>query len=324
MNLLSIVDKVKKPVMKVAYTTGTFVKKNAPEILLTLGVTTSVAGLVTAINGSPKAAMALDQIQMELEYAPEDATIADKFAIIRRHAKDVVSPFALPVAFEGISLTCFLSSYGIMKKRHAALTLAYQALDLAFTQYRQRVISDFGPDADYYFRTGIIEGKCTVVDENGETKEVEGKILTDKSGSSIYARYFDESCKGVWKRDPDWNIMTLKAKEKYWQATLISRGYVFLNDVYEDLGLPKTAEGQVVGWINDPEYGSCRVDFGITQGFKLARRLKAAGMYESAILLDFNVDGPIWEYLNLINAAHIEAVTPKAEDVLPEYYPTDN
>lgn len=319
----NLLTKIPKPILKTAYGVGTFFKKNAPELLLGAGVATSVAGLVTAINGSPKAAVALDEIRTEIEYAGDDATMQDKFDIVRAHIKDVVSPFALPVAFEGISLTCFLTSYGVMKRRHAALTLAYQALDLAFTQYRQRVIADLGPERDYYYRTGIVEGTCTVMDEEtGELKEETGKILTEKSGSSIYARYFDEHSK-QWKRDPQWNMLFLKGAQKEFYYRLISRGYVFLNEVYEHLGLPLTAEGQVVGWINDPEYGSCTVDFGITEGFKLAKRMKENNIYDRAILLDFNVDGPIYEFLNLKNARAIAAVTPGANDILPEYAPSE-
>lgn len=325
MNITSLL-KLPKPLAKAAMATGTFVKRNAPELLLAAGVTTSVAGFALAVNATPKAASALDDIQADLEYH-KDSPVTDKLAVISTRAKDIVLPFAIPVTLECISVTCFLTSYGVMKRRHAALALAYQALDAAFSQYRMRVINELGPEKDEYFRTGVIEGKCKVIDEEtGEVTEEEGKILTDKSGSSIYARYFTQETSTDWKKDPSYNMMFLKAKQKEFTRLLISRGYVFLNEVYGELGLPKCAEGQIVGWINDPEVGECVVDFGITEGYRMARRWQDENICEYAILLDFNVDGPVYEYLNKINARKLDLAIPKPSDQLPAHndYPRED
>ena len=75
---------------------------------------------------------------------------------------------------------------------------------------------------------------------------------------------------------------------------LRSRGHLFLNEVYDLLGFPRTKAGAVVGWIYDERHpiGDNFVDFGI---FNIQRE-KARDFvngYEAAIILDFNVVGDI-------------------------------
>jgi hypothetical protein len=84
------------------------------------------------------------------------------------------------------------------------------------------------------------------------------------------------------------------------QATdkLRAEGYLFLNDVYEMLGIPRTREGQIVGWVykKDNPVGDNYVDFGI---FRTNRENNTnfVNGYEPTIILDFNVDGPILDLI---------------------------
>ena len=89
--------------------------------------------------------------------------------------------------------------------------------------------------------------------------------------------------------------MFLNAQQNYANDLLKSKGYLFLNDVYDMLGIPKTKAGQVVGWVYDPENpnsGDNYVDFGIYDAYNEKARDFVNG-YERTILLDFNVDGYI-------------------------------
>ena len=83
--------------------------------------------------------------------------------------------------------------------------------------------------------------------------------------------------------------MYLRQQETYANDLLKSRGFIFLNDVYDMLGIPRTRAGQVVGWTYDKENprGDNYIDFGI---FK---RKEFVNGYERSVLLDFNVDGII-------------------------------
>lgn len=122
------------------------------------------------------------------------------------------------------------------------------------------------------------------------------RIETDsKSHPSEYARFFDDTCKG-WMKDSEYNLTFLKLQEQHATELLKARGYLFLNEVYDMLGIPRTKAGQVVGWVYDDKnpVGDNYVDFGIFT----ERNSKFVNGHERTILLDFNVDGCIIEQLN--------------------------
>lgn len=129
--------------------------------------------------------------------------------------------------------------------------------------------------------------------EEEEAKEQElsnsGKI--DRRSLSNYARIFDDSLPG-WSKDSEYNLMYLKNQEQYANDKLKAEGHLFLNDVYEMLGLPKSKAGQMVGWIYDEDnpVGDNFVSFGI---FEIPNNHDAINGYKCVFILDFNVDGEI-------------------------------
>ena len=111
---------------------------------------------------------------------------------------------------------------------------------------------------------------------------------------SDYAKFFNETCVG-WQKDPEYNLMFLKVQQQYANEKLRHQGYIFLNDVYDMLGMPRTKAGQIVGWIydeNNPN-GDNYVDFGIY----MEHNQNFVNGYETSLLLDFNVDGLILDKL---------------------------
>ena len=103
---------------------------------------------------------------------------------------------------------------------------------------------------------------------------------------SKYARIFDE--KNVhWCKNHEANLMFLKYQQTYATDLLKKKGTVFLNEVYEMLGIPRSQEGCVVGWHYDEKnpIGDNYIDFIISD------------KNSSNIVLDFNVDGRVDQYL---------------------------
>lgn len=111
-----------------------------------------------------------------------------------------------------------------------------------------------------------------------------------KTNASMYAKVFDESSE-YWTKDSEYNIAFLKQQEEYCTALLKSKRKLYLNDVYDRLGIPRTKTGSIVGWFYDEEHpiGDNRVDFGI---FDL-RNTNTINGYSNTFILDFNVDGDI-------------------------------
>lgn len=123
----------------------------------------------------------------------------------------------------------------------------------------------------------------------------EEKKETEKDNSlkdiSEYARFFDDECSG-WTNDPEINMIFIKQAQEYANVRLQNEGYLFLNDVYVMLGLPRTAVGQLVGWIYDEKnpIGDNYIDFGI---YTMNRNKDFINGYTPNALLDFNIDGCI-------------------------------
>lgn len=107
---------------------------------------------------------------------------------------------------------------------------------------------------------------------------------------SPYARWFNETCI-AWTKYPEQNHHFLLHQQSYANEKLKARGYLFLNEVYDMLGIPRTSAGQLVGWTYDNEnpIGDNFVDFGLFN----TRNENFVNGYEESVLLDFNVDGMI-------------------------------
>jgi hypothetical protein len=140
--------------------------------------------------------------------------------------------------------------------------------------------------------------ETVVVDENGKEKKVKETVPVAGEQHSEYARFFDETCE-AWERDSEYNLMFLKSQQDFANNKLRAKGYLFLNDVYDALGIPRSKAGQAVGWMYKPDFqsdGDNYVDFGI-YNVKRERNRDFVNGYEDAILLDFNVDGVIWDLI---------------------------
>lgn len=64
---------------------------------------------------------------------------------------------------------------------------------------------------------------------------------------------FTEDTSDSWMKDPVYNQMFIKTIQNHSNDLLRIHGYLFLNDVLQNLGLKKTQEGQVTGWIIHPQ-----------------------------------------------------------------------
>ena len=116
--------------------------------------------------------------------------------------------------------------------------------------------------------------------------------------ASEFARFFDETCTG-WTRDSERNKKFLVDQQRYANDKLKAKGYLSLNSVYEMLGMQISRAGSMVGWVYNPklETLSNYVDFGIFDIYKEENRAFVNGL-EQSILLDFNVDGNIYDLMN--------------------------
>ena len=294
---------INRAVNKVAFK----MKKHAPEILVIAGVGGTIVTTVMACKATTKIDEVLaenkEQIAKTKNYV-EETGFSDKYTE-KDYQKDLTvmytqrglklfKLYAPAIAVGTISITAILAGHNVLKKRNVALAAAYEVVNKNFKDYRGRVIDRFGNELDRELRYNIRkeEVEKTVIDEKtGKGRTVkEITEIADIDPSSEYAKFFDESCPG-WTKDPEYNLMFLRNQQQYANDLLESRGYLFLNEVYEMLGIQRTRQGQVIGWIYDKNVID-KVNFGIYNIANPANRRFVNG-YERSILLDFNVDGDI-------------------------------
>ena len=304
---------MKEKMIRMYNNTKNGVQKHSPEILAGVGVVGVVASTVMACKATMKLNDILEESKetrdkirevesnprYEEQYSHEDAK-KDLTINYTQTAMKVAKLYAPAVILGSASLGCLLASNDILRKRNAALSAAYMTVDKSFKEYRQRVVDRFGEEVEKEIRYNIKaeEVTSTVVAEDGSETTITETVKTmDPNLYSDYAKFFDEA-NPYWQKDPEYNFMFLKSQQQYANDLLKARGRLFLNEVYEMLGIDKTKAGQIVGWVYNPEnpIGDNFVDFGIFDMSKERVRAFVNG-YEPNILLDFNVDGNIWDLM---------------------------
>lgn len=302
-------------------------KKHSPEILVVAGVVGVVTSAVMACKATTKVNDILEESKSEVEkihsvladdtkrfkeveengektkvevYSEEDSK-KDLAIVYVRTAAKFAKLYGPSIVLGALSITSILASNNIMRKRNVALAAAYATVDRSFKDYRSRVVERFGKELDHELKYNLKSQEIeeTVVDEKGEEKTVKKTVNAVNTNHffSDYAKFFDDGCAG-WTKDPEMNRFFLLRQQDQANERLKARGYLFLNDVYEMLGIPKTKAGQIVGWVydkNEPN-GDNYVDFGIFNAYSEQARDFVNG-YERTILLDFNVDGNILDLI---------------------------
>lgn len=288
------------------------VEKNLPDIMTVVGAGMVVGSFVAACRQTLKAEEVLkkaDEDLKKIEYAADissdeeytdDDIHNDKIKVYTRTGIELVKIYAVPVSFCVAGLGLMIGSNKILKDRNAALQLAYSNLLATYNAYQAKVAETIGEDKEFALRSGIEKGEVSYLDENDKEKTLKNaKIVSDGMQYSMYARVFDESCAN-WSRNPTANLTFLRAQQNYANDKLRADGHLFLNDVYQMLGFKKTPEGQIVGWIWDPEDDNIDsyVDFGIYDKiFKSSAKRDFINAYEPCIWLDFNVDGVVYDLI---------------------------
>lgn len=287
-------------------------KKHSPEILVVAGIVGVVTSTVLACKATTKVGKVLDNTRNDIDTihdatekgvtkAGEEYSVDDSkkdLTIVYAHTGvNLVKLYAPSVALGTLSITGIVASHNILKKRNVAIAAAYATVDKTFKEYRSRVVDRFGAEVDKELRYNIKAKKIEEVvkdPETGKGKKVKSTVGIANPDVNDYARFFDETCLN-YEENMDYNIMFLRSQEQYANDRLKADGYLFLSDVYEALGIKRTKMSQTVGWVYRPENpdGDNFVDFGILE----TNRETEDGGYEKAILMEFNVDGPILDLI---------------------------
>lgn len=306
-------DEIMKKVTSTVNKVSLKVKKHSPELLIVAGVVGTVASAVMACHATTKVGKIVDDTKDSIDeihtaidkgvtnsgekYSSDDSKKDLALVYVQTGVK-LAKLYAPSVALGALSLTSIVASNQILRKRNVALAAAYATVDKTFKEYRNRVVERFGDEVDKELRYNIKAKKFeeTVTDpETGKEKKSKTTVNVTNPDDNPFLIFFDETTSKAYEDNEDYNRMTLRAAQQFANDKLHADGFLFLNDIYDELGIKRIPMGQVVGWVNKPdeEGRDGYVDFRVTE----VNRETEDGGYKNAFLLDFNVDGNILELI---------------------------
>lgn len=212
--------------------------KHSPGILTGVGIAGMVGTTVMAVKATPKAIQLLEEAKAERneEKLPPVEVVK------------VTWKCYIPAAITCVtSAACLLKAASINTRRNAALVTAYNLSKTALAEYKEKVIETIGETKEQAVVDKIAKDK---IDKDPvSSHEV---IMTDKGSTlcydGIFGRYFISDKDSI-----------LRAINNVNRELVTGGMYVSLNEFYDDIGLPHTKIGDMLGWT--VEDGKIDVDF---------------------------------------------------------------
>lgn len=264
-------------------------QKNSPHLLFAAGVVGIVGTVVMASKATLKLNDVLDDAEAEIADVKSDLKHRkgqyqkDLAYVYTKNTMEIVRLYAPAVALGTVSIAALTGSHIQLTRRNTAVTAAYAAVSTAYDNYRAKVREELGDEKESTLYHGVNVQKVMI---DNKSEEI---VMVDPNSRSPYARIFDEYSI-QYTKNAEINKLFVLAQQNYLNDLLHARGHVFLNEAYDCLGLERSSAGAVVGWVLDQQ-GDNYIDFGL---YKPASSRFMNGL-ERAIVLDFNVDGVIFD-----------------------------
>lgn len=206
-----------------------------------------------------------------------------------------------PAAIVGAAtITMIYFSNSISKKRLAAMGAAYATLQTAFDGYKRTMVEALGKESvDKILKpklpnVGKSAEEILSSDNKSDAANVSDAVVNSLKALSPYARIIAEESSTCWDPNEDYTSQNLAAIQLWANRRLERKGHLFLNEVFDQLGLSRTREGAVVGWLKNGE-GDGYVSFGDFDASIYRVPSDDYTRVDSNFIVDFNVDGVIWD-----------------------------
>lgn len=206
-----------------------FTSKHAPEILTGLGVVGMVSTTVLAVRATPKALRILE------EKKKEDENLT-KVEIVKSCWKCYA-----PALITGVvSTACLIGANSVSARRYVALTTAYKLSETALSDYREKVVDTIGEKKEQTVRDKV------AAEAIQKTPVSKSEVYISGNGESLCfdpmsSRYFTSSIEKIHKAVNEINRRMLQD----------ICGAASLNDFYDELDIPRTEVGDILGWNTD-------------------------------------------------------------------------
>ena len=319
-SLTSLTTKLPAPIARGIGKTALALTKSSPILFAIGGAVLTVGAVIEASRRTPAFLEELEEYNKALEQQKQFKEDVESGKIVpkkpydkKEQLQDRLSIYAKVVAagvkhygramlMIGGSFVCYGMALKILNGWFAGASAALAATKEELSHLEENVEKEYGAEVLQKLKGPnqsdmIIEGH---VDENGET--VVDNVVTTKSYDA-YSRLFDEyNCPANWTKSPKRNFDFIKGIESWANLVLRTRGFIFLNEVYQALGFEwdkLSQAGQLVGWryYDDPKEAllhraANHVLFSINDASrtKTAEELAFIEGKERSVWLGFNVD----------------------------------
>ena len=223
---------------KLLRNTKVFWKRNGSTILTCAGAVGVVTTGIMAVKATPKA---LKLIEEAKEEKGEDLTTLE---IVR-----VAGPSYIPTILIGVStIACIFGANVLNQRNQAALASAYALLDSSFKEYKETLKELYGEEAHQNIMDHIAIEKAKEVGVHGSYFATTCDLTADERCGEPVLFYEEYS-----NRYFEATIEQVINAEYHLNRNYILRGYSYLNELYEFLGLETTDYGSVLGWTPTDE-----------------------------------------------------------------------
>lgn len=207
-------------------------KRASPTILSCIGTIGVIATAVTAVRATPKAMKLCEDLLVEYRRSndyEEDPTALD-------YVKVGWKPYIPSIAIGLGTIVCIFGANGLNKQQQASLASAYIFLERSYKEYKDKVKSLLGEQAE---------------------NQVEESIVQDKFATTAIEKTRDDTCifyEEHYGKFFERTMLEVREAEYQLNRKLAQDGEVSLNEFFELLGLPQTNEGEVLGWTQEKGY----------------------------------------------------------------------
>ena len=291
---------VPKVITKSISTTVLKAKYNSPQVFFVGGVVGVVAATALACRATLKLTDVVDELQHDIDEVKgirNDLDVASEYDSTN-YNKDLVYVYAKgsysiaklygpAIVVGAVSIGALTGSHVTLMRRNAGLTAAFGLASAAYNDYRERVKLEVGPEREldiYHNATNEI------VELPDGTKQI--VKVVNVPNYSVHAKVFDAGSQ-YWEKNAELNKLFVHCQQTYANNVLQAKGHFFLNEAYDMFGLERSEAGQVLGWMLG-NGGDDYIDFGLFE----AHNKHFINGEERSIILDFNVDGVIYDKFN--------------------------
>lgn len=283
----------------------TKLKYHSPKIIMVGGVALVAAGTYYTIKATTEASVILDEAAEKREELDsyDESTFSDTKQLAKAYrdnkintARQLAKIYAFPIGLTAAGTGLLVGSSLILEKRNTMLIGAYNALNAAYLNYRTRVVEEHGKETDFLYANNMEKTKDGI--NNRATNDIVAfnNSAPLSNNMSPYARIWNkETAPENWENVPEYNKNFLTLTQKAANAKLMLKGHLFLNEVYDMLGLERTSNGALTGWVyneNNPN-GDNVISFDLLNDANMLALENAADTW----YLDFNVDGIIYDLI---------------------------